>query len=139
MGLEHQPVQLSDRIRQVAADERPRHVRPAPRGLVLRPQVDADRRVRGQRARAGLVPDVVAGAHRRDDDVLGRGRAGTCADLAHVATHRLRRQHLAAVPQLVTVDVSLAQQARRLRHPRQGGVRSAPDPGHLGAALPPPA
>src|ERR1035438_1373275 len=64
VGVESERVQSGDGVADLAAHERPRHVGPAARLLVLRPQVDLDRNVRRERPRTRLMADRRARAPR---------------------------------------------------------------------------
>ena len=130
---------LGHRVRDLAPHERAGHVRPATRRLVARPEVDLDRRVGGERTRAGIVPDVRVGSHRLDHDV-GRGRrAGALAHLADPGPHRLAGQPLAVSPQLLAADLGLPEHGGGGAQGIEAGGRGAADAGHLGGGLVAPA
>ena len=114
MRLADEPVQVADGVADLAHDVGPRHVRPAAGRVVLRPQVEADRRVGHQGPRPRLVPDRVARAHGRDDDVGGQRRAQPPAELAQPRAQPLGGQDLALPLQDAVARARLAQDAGRL-------------------------
>ena len=113
-----------------------RHVGPAARRLVLRPQVEADRCVRGQRPAAGVVADGVAGAHRRHDDVVGSRRAQARAHLGARGSAALGGEHLArrSAGRRRSTSASRSTRAALLDTPATAACGGAADAGQLGVA-----
>ena len=133
--LADEPVEVADRVADLADHVRPRHVRPAARRVVLRPEVEADRRVRRQRARPRLVPDGVARTHGRDDDVGRQRRAQAAAELGQPRAQALGGEDLALPLQDAVARARLAQDAGRLGERREARLGRAADPGELGVRL----
>src|SRR5215208_2262443 len=105
-----------------AGHERPRHVRPAARGLVARPDVDDHRLAIAQRAVTGLVTRGALAAGR-DDHVVGQLAAALLAGRLHGDADVLGRR------------AAGADHARGDGHRGVRGALGAADAVELGAAL----
>src|SRR4051812_30172680 len=130
-GLErfaHDVAQGGDLGAHGPVDEGPRHVGPAARGLVARPEVDHDRQVGRERARPRVV--AATGVQRADHDV-GRGRGAMGRALGADS----RADLLGGQPQVLAVALGPADELLGALHPRLRGVLRAADALELGVAL----